>query len=158
MSKEGRDSKGRFKEGNLFSVGNNGGRPPEFKTSEELFNKIAEYLDWEDQWKNKGAKGEGKGVYTLSGCALFLGFSSKASLDDQKERGAEFSNVIDRFKLFMTHWNEQKLYWGGTFAGSSYWLKNFGGYVDESIVKTEEIATKIDVQIDKTSPKLEDKE
>jgi hypothetical protein len=155
MAEEGKEADGRFKKGNLFSIGNNGGRPPRFETPEELFNKIAEYLDWEDQWKNPSAKGEGKGVYTLSGCALYLGYSSKASMDDQSNRGSEFSNVIERFKLFMTHWNEQKLYWGGTFAGSSYWLKNFGGYVDESTQNVKQTVTEVKVEVNRNSPPLE---
>lgn len=129
---KGRDEKGKFKEGNLFSIGNNGGRPPEYKNAEELNAKIGEYLDWEDQWKNKSAKGEGKGVYTLSGVALYLGFASVQSLYDYEKRSAEFSYVLNRFRLFMKHWNEQKLYWGGTFQGSFVWLKNHGGYSDET--------------------------
>ena len=129
---EGRDEKGKFKEGNLFSIGNNGGRPPEYKNAEELNAKIGEYLDWEDQWNDKSAKGEGKGIYTLSGLALYLGFATRKSLDDYAKRSAEFLYVINRFRLFMKHWNEQKLYWGGTFQGSFVWLKNHGGYSDET--------------------------
>ena len=129
---EGSDEKGKFKEGYLFSIGNNGGRPPEYKNAEELNAKIGEYLDWEDQWKNKSAKGEGKGIYTLSGLALYLGFATRKSLDDYAKRSAEFLYVINRFRLFMKHWNEQKLYWGGTFQGSFVWLKNHGGYSDET--------------------------
>lgn len=119
--------------GNLFAIGNNGGHPPHYKTPEELTNKIAEYLTWEDENRGYNAKGVGGGLYTLSGCALFLGFCSKSSMDDQAKRGEEFSNVISRFKLFLTHWNEQKLYYMGTFAGAQIWLKNWGGYKDESI-------------------------
>lgn len=128
---EGKDEKGRFTKGNLFSLYNNGGQPPKYKTAQDIANKIAEYLDWEDE--QKGSKG--KGVYTLTGCALYLGFASKSSMDDQCKRvdgGSEFSNVINRFKSFMVHWNEQKLYWGGTYMGSQFWLRNHGGYSDES--------------------------
>jgi hypothetical protein len=76
-------------------------------------------------------------------------------MDDQSNRGSEFSNVIERFKLFMTHWNEQKLYWGGTFAGSSYWLKNFGGYVDESTQNVKQTVTEVKVEVNRNSPPLE---
>ena len=140
MAQKGREKDGKFKEGNLFSIGNNGGAPPIYKNAEELNTKIGEYLDWEDQWKNKSAKGEGKGIYTLSGVALYLGFASVQSLYDYENRDnvnqpnkkAEFAYVINRFRLFMKHWNEQKLYWGGSFQGSFVWLKNHGGYSDES--------------------------
>ena len=41
MAKEGRDEKGRFLVGNLFSVGNNGGRPPKYSDYESMETKIA---------------------------------------------------------------------------------------------------------------------
>lgn len=145
MAKEGRDEKGRFLKGNLFSVGNTGGRPPEYDNPEAMEKKIAEYLDWEDQWKNTSAKGEGKGIYTLSGVALYLGFASLQSLYDYEKRSSEFSYIINRFRLFMKHWNEQKLYWGGTFQGSFVWLKNHGGYADESVVQNKVELTKVEV-------------
>lgn len=142
MSKEGRDEKGRFKEGNLFAVGySSGGRPPKYSDPEKLHNKIAEYLEWEDQWKNKSAKGEGKGVYTLAGCALYLGFASVQSMYDYENKSPLFSYVINRFRLFMRHWNEQKLYWGGTFAGAKIWLTNFGGYTEESVQQINQTIT-----------------
>lgn len=121
--------------GNLFALYNNGGRPPKYNSAEELALKIAEYIDYEDSLKRPDTYSkQGKGVYTLSGCALYLGFNSKASMDDQMKRGEEFSNVINRFKLFLTYWNEQKLYWGGTFPAAQFWLKNFGGYKDEATI------------------------
>lgn len=131
---KGRDDKGRFLEGNLFSIGNTGGQPPKYSDPKVMMKKIAEYLDWEDQWKNKSAKGEGKGIYTLSGLTLFLGFADVSSLYNYADRSSEFSYILNRFRLFMVHWNEQKLYWGGTFQGSFVWLKNHGGYSDESTV------------------------
>lgn len=156
---EGRDSKGKFKRGNLFSIGNNGGQPPKYKTSQELAEKIAEYLNWEDEAKRPDSySGAGKGIYTLSGCALYLGFASKSSMDDQAKRDSEFSNVIDRFKLFMSHWNEQKLYWGGTFPAANFWLKNFGGYTDESTVNNNTVVTEVKTTTITGTPPLENKE
>jgi hypothetical protein len=135
MAKKGREADGTFAKGNLFSVGlQNNGVPPKYSDHKVMMKKIGEYLDWEDQWKNKSAKGEGKGIYTLSGVALYLGFASVQSLYDYEKKSADFAYVINRFRLFMKHWNEQKLYWGGTFQGSFVWLKNHGGYSDESTV------------------------
>ncbi len=68
-------------------------------------------------------------------------------MDDQAKRGEDFSNVISRFKLFMTHWNEQKLYWGGTFQGSSLWLRNWGGYKDEVNQNQNQTITKVEPKI-----------
>lgn len=145
--------------GNLFAMYNNGGRPPRFETAEDLANKIAEYLEWEDEHKRPDSySGAGKGLYTLSGCALYLGFNSKASIDDQIQRGEEFSNVISRFKLFLTHWNEQKLYWGGTFPAAQFWLKNWGGYSDESTVNQNTTVTELKVIQDNSGPDLENEE
>ena len=159
MSKEGRDEKGRFKEGNLFSVGlTNNGRPPIYEDHTEMMEKIGEYLDWEDQWKNKSAKGEGKGVYTLSGVALYLGFASVQSLYDYEKKSTDFAYILNRFRLFMTHWNEQKLYWGGTFQGSFVWLKNHGNYSDDSTVNNNITVTEVKIEQVKGTPPLEDKE
>ena len=129
--------------GNLYAVGNNGGRPPEYDNPVVMANKIAEYLDWEDEAKGIDAKGTGKGLYTLSGCALFLGFASVQSLYDYDKRSKEFSYIVNRFRLFLTHWNEQKLYWGGTFAGSQFWLKNWGGYKDETDQNINQTVTQV---------------
>ena len=135
MAEEGRDNKGHFVRGNLFSVGNNGGQPPKYDDPKVMNKKIAEYLDWEDENKRPDAYSkQGKGVYTLTGVALYLGFATRKSMDDYAERSSEFLYIIDRFRSFLTHWNEQKLYWGGTFAGSSFWLRNHGGYTDESTI------------------------
>lgn len=126
---EGKDEKGRFTAGNLFSLGGfNGGRPPIYDSPEAMYKKIAEYLNWEDDQKGK----DGKGVYTLTGCALFLGFATRDSLYDYEKKNAGFAYVINKFRQFMVHWNEQKLYWGGTYMGSQFWLRNHGGYSDES--------------------------
>lgn len=132
--------------GNLFALGNTGGRPPLFKSAEELALKIAEYLNWEDENKGHDAKGIGKGLYTISGCALYLGFATRDSFYDLEKKD-EFSYTIQRFRLFMTHWHEQKLYWGGTFNGAQFWLKNWGGYKDEVTQNQNQIVTKVEPKI-----------
>ena len=145
MSKEGRDEKGRFTEGNLFHrfVKNwNGGRPPEYKTPEKLAQAIADYLTYEDSLKRPDQYSkQGKGIYTLSGCALYLGFSSRSALHKYEEKDPLFRNIIEAFRLFMTHWNEQKMYWSGTFPAAQFWLKNWGGYADESKQVVEQTIT-----------------
>lgn len=128
---EGRDEKGRFTYGHLFSVGS--GRPPKYDNHEQMHQKLAEYLDFEDSFKPRDAKtGQGKGIYTIEGAALFLGFASRQSMHDYEKINDQFSYVINRFKLFLTHWNVQKLYWGGTYMAAQFWLRNHGGYTDES--------------------------
>lgn len=120
---EGRDEKGRFTIGHLWSLYNKGGRPPIYDNEEVLHNKIGEYLEWEEK--------ASKGKYTLEGCALWLGFSSRQSMQDYKEN-PKFSYVMSRFYLFLAHYHAQGLKWAGSFQGSQFWLNNFGGYVNES--------------------------
>lgn len=142
MAQEGRDDKGKFLKGNLFCLGGyNGGRPPIYNDSEAMYNKIAEYLKWEDDQKDK----EGKGIYTLEGCALYLGFASRQSMYDYEKKDSGFSYVINKFKLFLTQWNAQKLYWGGTYMGAQFWLKNHGGYTDETIQHQKQEITNVTI-------------
>lgn len=148
-----RDEKGKFKRENLFSLGlrnNPDGRPPIYDDPNAMAQKLAEYIDYEDRMK--GTKH--KGVYTLEGACLFLGFASRQSMHDYEQRSPQFSYVINSFRLFMTHWNVQKLYWGGTFSGSQFWLRNFGGYTDESTVKQHQTVTTVQPTIISDSPKL----
>ncbi len=123
--------------GNLFAIGNNGGREPFYDNPIDLGKKIDEYIEYADEQKGK----QGKGIYTLEGCALFLGFKSVQSLYDYKNRNQEFSYVIERLKLFLTDWNVQKLYWAGTTQGAIFWLKNKSDYKDE--VTQNQIVTNV---------------
>lgn len=125
MSK-GKDDKGRFTIGHLWSVGNKGGRPPKYETPEQIHDKIAEYLQWEEKTS--------KGKYTLEGAALFMGFASVQSMYDYEKRDSKFSYVINRYRLFLTHYHAQRLTWVGSYQGSSFWLKNFGGYKEEATI------------------------
>lgn len=136
---EGKDVEGKFIRGNSFHrfVKNwNGGKPPKYETPLKLAKAIGEYLDYEDSLKRPDQYSKaGKGVYTLSGCALHLGFVSTGALHDYEKRDPLYSRVISAFRLFMTDWNEKKLYYMGTFAGSKIWLTNFGGYSEETVVQ-----------------------
>lgn len=128
---EGRDEKGRFVRGNLFSTGlQTSGRPPIYSTHEEIAAKLDEYIAYEDYMRGNG---KGKGIYTMEGAALYLGFATRQSMYDNEKRDAEFSYIMLRFRSFLTDWNVKKLYWGGTMPGAMFWLKNHGGYTDEVI-------------------------
>ena len=145
--------------GNLFAVGNNGGRPPKYDTPEAIEIKIGEYLDYEDSQKKPDAYSKmGKGIYTIEGCALFLGFAHVQSMYDYEKRTEEFSYVVNRFRLFLSHWNAQKLYWGGTFTGAQFWLRNHGGYSDESTVNQNQRLTKVEIEVVKSDAPLSNNE
>lgn len=149
---EGRDEKGKFTAGNLFALGlETSGRPPEYENTKAMTDKIAEYLNYEDDQHRAG-----KGVYTVEGCALFLGFASRQSMYDYEQRSPEFSYIVNRFKLFLTHWNVQKLYWGGTYMGSQFWLRNHGGYSDESTQHLKQTITEVKPEVVSGTPKIEE--
>jgi len=137
--------------GNLFALGNTGGQPPKYDDPKVMNKKIAEYLDYEDADKKTG-----KGIYTLSGVALFLGFASVQSMYDYEKRSEEFSYIINRFRLFMTHWNEQKLYWGGTYMGSQFWLRNHGGYSEDVNQNLKHTITEVKPEVISGTPKIEE--
>ena len=63
-----------------------GGRPPHYKTVEELEEAIKAYL-------NKSP------APNIAGLAYALGFSSRTSIFDYEHRGAKFSNTIKRARL-----------------------------------------------------------
>lgn len=143
--------------GNLFAIGNTGGRPPLYKSSDEFAKKLAEYLEYEDEVKGVDAKtGQGKGIYTLEGAALFLGFATRDSMYDY-EKKEEFSYIVSRFKLFITDWNVKKLYWGGTFMAAQFWLKNWGGYTDE-VTQHQKVTGKREVIVIKSDAPLANSE
>ena len=127
--------------GNLFALGNTGGRPQKYTDPKKFATKLGEYIEYEDSLKPKDAKtGMGKGIYTLEGAALFLGFASRESMYEYAKK-EEFYYVVSRFKLFLTDFNVKKLYWGGTFMAAQFWLRNWGGYSEES-TQNQNITTK----------------
>lgn len=109
--------------GNINAIFNNGGRPSQYKDPKELEERIIEYFDLftekEDQEKT---------IYgykpTTTGLALFLGFESRQSLYDYKDK-PEFSYIIKKaltlIEMGYEYLLESKAYGGAIFA-----LKNMG--------------------------------
>jgi hypothetical protein len=105
--------------GNLYALGNNGGRPPKYKSAADLEKKITDFFDWVD---------DNEDVPTITGLALYLGFNSLQSLLDYSNRNEgheEFASVIKRGKDLIMGYHEKRLA-GTTPTGSIFWLKNFG--------------------------------
>jgi len=116
-------------------TGNDNGRPPHFKTVEELQLKIDKYF-------NGGLKKRtifvGKGdnkeaieieVPTISGLAYFLGFESRKSFYDYEKRDG-FLYTIKRARLFIEQEYEEQLQVGNT-TGAIFALKNMG-WIDKT--------------------------
>jgi len=136
--------------GNSYALGNTGGHPPIIKTPEEMSQKITEYINYRDSINGK----IGKGLYTLEGLALYLGYKDVQSLYDNEKRTEEFSYVVNRYRLFLIDWNVQKLYWGGTYMAGQFWLRNHGGYADETTQHQNTRITKIDIEVIKSDVPL----
>ena len=73
---------------------------------------------------------------------------------DNEKRDSEFSYVINRYRLFLTEWNVQKLYWAGTTNGAIFWLKNKSDYKDEVTQHQNTRITKIDIEVIKSDVPL----
>ena len=104
--------------GNLFALGNNGGRPPSYKEPEQLGDKCSEYFTHCIEQDEKP---------TITGLTLFVGFSSRSSWDDYKKK-EEFSYIVKRAKLAVENSYEQSATTFDMFA-----LKNMG-WSDKSVV------------------------
>lgn len=113
-----------------------GGRPLKFKSAEELQKKIDEYFDNECKTTVvKDEKGEvafdkrGKPLFeinppTISGLARYLGFESRQSMYDYKDR-EDFSYTIKETTLRIEEFAEKQLFVGNP-VGAIFWLKNKG--------------------------------
>ncbi len=91
------------------------GQPAFFETAESLESAIQAYFD---------KQVADSGIITVSGLAYSLGFASRQSLQDYKERD-EYSYIIKRALLFVESCYEQKLS-GNNPTGSIFVLKNMG--------------------------------
>lgn len=76
--------------GNNYALGNHGGRPPAYKSPDEMKDEVNAYFDYCVQKEVKA---------TITGLTLYLGFSSRSSLDDYCNKNQEFAYIIKRAKL-----------------------------------------------------------
>lgn len=101
--------------GNKFALGNTG-KPPMYKTTNELTNKITQYFNNCIDDKEKA---------TITGLALYLGFCTRKSLDDYEGKDNEYLYIIKRAKLTVENAYEIRGQTMDIFA-----LKNMG-WVDK---------------------------
>ena len=100
----------------MYTMGKHpGGRPPMFETPEQLEIKIQEFFDLQC---------ENEEPLTISGLAFYLGFISRQSMYDYKEK-EEFTYILKKATLFIEHQYESNLS-GTTPTGSIFALKNMG--------------------------------
>ncbi|GAB2539957.1 terminase small subunit [Rufibacter soli] len=127
---------------NRYAVGNNGGRPPHYDTPEQLMEAVDGYFVYiEGEWHEvevevkdpkTGKKSKRKEKVwdrlpepaTITGLALYLGFGSRASLDDYEKR-EEFSYIIKKGRARVEHGYEKALHMQSP-TGAIFALKNMG--------------------------------
>lgn len=103
--------------GNKYGLANyKAGQPPKYETPEELEKTAIEYFDM-------CTTSTGICKPTMSGLVFHLGYKSRQSLLDQKERSEAFSDLITRLRLFVESCYEANLH-GFNYAGSIFALKN----------------------------------
>jgi hypothetical protein len=114
---------------NVYALNNDGGRPAYYDTPEKLDEKVSEYFQF---------CVDNKEELTMSGLVLYLGFSSRSSLRDYRQRSKEFSHIIERATMCVEKAYEMELHtfkWGGgAFAlrniNSEYWKEETSQDVD----------------------------
>lgn len=98
---------------NCFELGYRG-RPPKFKDPNDLKTKLVEYFEYCEQNKEP---------LTITGMALFLGFSSRQSLFDY-EQNEKFTYIIKRARMVVERGYEVMLHTNKGCAGAIFALKN----------------------------------
>jgi hypothetical protein len=93
------------------------GRPPMYESTDDMMAKIQEYF-------TKCYK-RGKFTPTISGMTFYLGFQSRASLDDYCNKSDEFAYIIHHAKRFIESCYENQLYTNAS-SGAVFALKNMG--------------------------------
>lgn len=110
------------------------GRPPMYKSAEELQEKFNEYLETETN-------------LTVTGLALFLGFESRQSFYDY-EKKEEFTYTIKRARTFIEKEYEELLRKGNA-GGAIFALKNMGWHDKQLIDHTIETTSPIKIVIER---------
>ena len=111
------------------------GRPPLYKTVEELEAKIDEYFTNCPDQKSILTK---TGLIdipcpTITGLALFLGFCSRGTMYEYENKNPDFSDTIKKARSKMEVIYEQLLQDGN--SGAIFALKNFG-WTDKQVIET----------------------
>lgn len=110
------------------------GRPPLFKSPQEMEIKIEDYFN--NCPDTRSVMFEGKEIKipcpTISGLALFLGFVDRYSMYDY-EKKPEFTNTIKRARAHITKIYEQLTHTGAC-TGAIFMLKNYG-YTDKTEIE-----------------------
>lgn len=133
-----------------FAVIRGAGRPPLYETEEQLAAAIEEYFSWAAGEYKEIEKVEGVGeskrkvldefgepimvrkwirqpeIITITGLALYLGFTSRQGFRDSAKRGEKFSAVLTRGQMLVEMDYEQRLAIREKNQGAQFALMNMG--------------------------------
>ena len=125
------------------------GRPPKYKSKEEMQEKIDQYFKECEGELLKDKDGEfvfdkngfpiivGKRPLTMTGLALALGFSSRQSLLNYKAK-KEFLDTITRARARVEQYTEECLFDKNTANGAKFSLSNnFDGWSEKQELEVE---------------------
>jgi len=105
------------------------GRPPVFNDPNDIVNKFTEYIKYCI---------DSQVMPTVTGTALYLGFSSRQSFYDY-EKCKEFSYAMKRIRLYLEHLLENGLYKSINPTAFIFGLKNFGWTDTKQITHTGKV-------------------
>ena len=128
---------------------NKGGRPPIYKTKEEIQEKIDAYFTECEGRILEDADGNpvidkygeavvvGKRPLTITGLALALGFNSRQALLNYQDR-EEFNDTITRAKAKVEQYAEERLYDKDGANGAKFSLaNNFEGWKEKQQIEAD---------------------
>jgi len=112
------------------------GSPPLYASAEDLLQQVEDYFEFGRKVKQVivGRKPHQttveQEVISITGLALYLGFTSRASmLYYQKEKGEQFKDVIDYAKSRVSEHYEMLLQSGVSASGMIFMLANIDGMI-----------------------------
>jgi len=134
---------------------------PAFKTARKLANKAEAYFRYiEGEYLTEAKSGKEQKIYTrdaepatITGLALFLGFTSRQELEDYEQSG-EFGFVIRRSRLQVEALYEKKLHQQSP-SGAMFALKNMGcnEKTDDRPINEKQIVS-LKIEIVDSGPKI----
>lgn len=142
--------------GNIFALGNNGGKPPKYKDPEELKNKVVEYFESYINCDMKEDKQPLLGYKpTITGLALYLGFESRQSFYDYIKK-EEFSYILKKASLYI-EMNYEMMLESKSATGAIFALKNMGWKDKAEIINTNlNLTPPTPEEIEKAKQDIED--
>ena len=122
------------------------GRPPKYKTAEELQKKIDEYFEIGVKHVEVGHDHKGnpimRAVPTITALILYCGFCDRHSFYDM-EKIEKFSHTIKNARTRIECHYEELVQYGAT-AGAIFALKNFGWRDKQEIEQKIEVNPVVD--------------